>query len=118
MIKHTSTIARLSAVALAAGLITAVAGCTDTAPTNAGSPPAVTNPSDAPTDSGTPHEGIGMEQAGTIATERFGGTVSSIEDDSYKGEPAWEVEIKDSAQGRIEVKVSKATGDILEVEQY
>lgn len=51
-----------------------------------------------------------------IATDKYGGTVSSIEDDSYKGEPAWEVEINDSNEGRIEVKVSKATGDILDVE--
>lgn len=58
-----------------------------------------------------------MEQAGAIATDKYGGTVSSIEDDSYKGEPAWEVEINDSTQGRIEVKVSKASGEILFVDQ-
>lgn len=57
-----------------------------------------------------------MDDASAIATAKYGGAVTSVEDDSYKREPAWEVEIEDSTEGRIEVKVSKATGEILEVE--
>lgn len=55
-------------------------------------------------------------QAGQIATEQFGGSVHGVESDHYHGTPAWEVEIKNSRRGRIEVKVDKATGEILEVE--
>ena len=95
----------------------ALAGCTDTASVDEPSSPSAMSPSNEPGASEAPQDGVGMEEAGRIATEQYGGTASSIEDDSYKGEPAWEVEIKDSNEGRIEVKVSKATGDILDMEQ-
>lgn len=57
-----------------------------------------------------------MQQAGRIATDKYGGTVKEIESDNYRGTPAWEVEITNSSQGRIEVKVDKATGAILHME--
>lgn len=117
MTVSTSTTLRISTAVIAAGLMGALVGCTDTAPVDEPSSPSVTNPSNEPEASDAPQEGVGMEEASRIATEKYGGTVSSIEDDSYKGEPAWEVEIKDSSEGRIEVKVSKATGDILNMEQ-
>lgn len=112
-----STVARISAVVLAAGLMGSLVGCSDPAPVNEPASPSVTSPSNDTGASDSPQDGVGMEEAGRIATDKYGGTVSSIEDDSYKGEPAWEVEINDSTEGRIEVKVSKATGDILDVEQ-
>lgn len=117
MTVSTSTTLRISAAVVAVGLLGALAGCTDTASVNEPSPPSVTSPSTEPGASDAPQDGVGMEEAARIATEKYGGTASSIEDDSYKGEPAWEVEIKDSNEGRIEVKVSKATGDILDVEK-
>lgn len=58
-----------------------------------------------------------MDQAAKIATNKYGGTVTSVEDDKHKGEPVWEVEITDSTEGRIEVKVGKSTGDIVHREQ-
>lgn len=61
-------------------------------------------------------DGVSYCQAGKIAIAEFGGAVHSVESDHYHDTPAWEVEIKDSRRGRIEVKVDKATGDILEVE--
>lgn len=59
---------------------------------------------------------VTADEAGTIATQAYGGTVKNVEADSYQGTPAWEVEIKDSDQGRIEVKVAQDTGEILDVE--
>lgn len=112
-----ATTFRISAVVVAVGLLGSLVGCADSGPSNDVPPPAASSPSDGQSGSDSPQDGVGMEQAGMIATDKYGGTVSSIEDDSYKGEPAWEVEINDSNEGRIEVKVSKATGDILVVEQ-
>jgi hypothetical protein len=60
---------------------------------------------------------VSRAKAGQIATSRYGGTVKEIESDHYHGKAAWEVEIQNSNQGRIEVKVDKATGDILDVEK-
>lgn len=37
-------------------------------------------------------------------------------DDDSRGMPAWEVEVKGSDEGRIEVKVDKESGEILDME--
>lgn len=115
------TLARLSAVLLAVGLAGGLAGglvgCTE-----GGSGNGPESPANSPTETYDPHDedpnngGLSMEQGGSIATDEYGGTITSIEGDDYKGEPAWEVELEGSSEGRIEVKVSKATGQILEVE--
>lgn len=60
---------------------------------------------------------ISKSEAEKIATDKYGGTVKETEGDDYKGSPVWEVEINDSSQGRIEVKVDKKTGEILDVER-
>ncbi|GAA4857681.1 PepSY domain-containing protein [Saccharopolyspora rosea] len=60
---------------------------------------------------------VGPEQAGRIATDRFGGQVINVEPDHARGAPSWEVEVRDSSQGRIEVDVSRGTGEIVELER-
>ena len=108
----TAVLAAVLAVGLAGGLV----GCTDSAP-DEGSAPPVTSPGGYdPEDQEAIDEGVSMEQAGVIATDEYPGTIVSIEDDDHEGEPAWEVEINGSSEGRIEVTVSKATGQILRVE--
>lgn len=69
------------------------------------------------TNPGDQTSGISKSEAEQIAIDKYGGTVKEIEGDDYKGIPAWEVEINDSKKGRIEVKVDKKTGDILDYEQ-
>lgn len=69
------------------------------------------------TNSGQQSSSITKSDAEKIATDKFGGTVKETEDDTYNGTPAWEVEIRDSQQGRIEVKVDKVTGAILSTEK-
>ncbi len=59
---------------------------------------------------------VSKSQAGKIVTDKYGGTVKSVEDDTHHGTPVWEVEVKNSKKGRIEVDVGKAHGKILEVE--
>lgn len=61
--------------------------------------------------------GITQSEAESIVIDKYGGTVKETESDSYEGTPAWEVEVRDSTKGRIEVKVDKQSGDILNVEQ-
>lgn len=60
---------------------------------------------------------VTKDEAGTIATDKYGGKVKEVESDDYNGKAAWEVEIRDSDEGRIEVKVAKSTGDIMNMEQ-
>ncbi len=64
-----------------------------------------------------PHSDITADEAERIALDEFGGTVKETESDHYRGEPAWEVEIYDSREGRIEVKVHKQSGEILHWEK-
>lgn len=60
---------------------------------------------------------ISQEEAEQAAIEKYGGTVKSTERDDFEGSPAWEVELRDSKYGRIEVKVDTKTGKILHYEQ-
>ena len=60
---------------------------------------------------------VTSEQAGRIATDRFGGRVLNVEPDSAAGRPSWEVEVADSREGRIEVDVAQADGGIVEMER-
>lgn len=60
--------------------------------------------------------GITPQQAGQIATNRVGGTVLSIEKDTTKGIPVYEVEIaKENGIGK-EVDVNRQNGTIVEIE--
>lgn len=60
---------------------------------------------------------VSRTQAGTIATNAYGGTVKEVESDDYKGKDVWEGEVRNSDRGRIEAKVDKSSGKILNVEQ-
>ncbi|WP_312181876.1 PepSY domain-containing protein [Arthrobacter sp.] len=106
--------------------VIALTGCTNSSPQEQDTQPtqpAETSPSSSPQEgSGTatsaPATGsISLGDAGSIVTDQYGGEVIGVEDDDFRGTPAWEVEVKDSNEGRIEVKVDKATGEILDVEQ-
>lgn len=68
-------------------------------------------------DNNTDGDSVSKEEAEKIAIDKFGGTVKETESDDYNGSPAWEVEIRDSNDGRIEVKVDKKTGKILNEEK-
>lgn len=59
---------------------------------------------------------ITRDRAGQIATDKYGGDIISVENDSHNGEPTWEVELKNSDQGRIEVEVTKSSGKIVKTE--
>lgn len=110
---------------LAAGVL---AGCTggdapDASATGDGAASTGVEPSKSPAVP-SPGGGVGagtvdisQDDARRIATAKYGGTVTSVEDDHHDGEATWEVELRDSSQGRIEVEVSKATGAIVSVEQ-
>lgn len=114
----------VSGAVIATGLL--LAGCTSTGPDEPA--PVTTESQDvvtpAPSESTVPETPdadpgakITFEQAATIATDKYGGTVTSVESDTHKGEPTWEVELKDTPDGDIEVDVSKATGDIVSFER-
>ncbi len=58
------------------------------------------------------------QEAAQAAVNQYGGCVINVESDDYDGEPAWEVEMRktntnDAANGRIEVKVNKASGEVV-----
>lgn len=70
-----------------------------------------------PTTAGAKTEdAISIEQAIQIARDRFGGTVKSAEMDDHKGEPTWEIELRGTSRGDIEVEISRRTGEIVKVE--
>lgn len=72
---------------------------------------------DSDSESETEKSSITSSEAEDIAIEAYGGTVKETESDHHQGREAWEVEIRDSKHGRIEVKVDKHTGEILEMER-
>lgn len=85
--------------------------------------PAGDDSADSDSDDGSGDEGsnddsdsISLDEAGKIVTDEYGGEVIGVEDDDFRGTPAWEVEVKDSDEGRIEVKVDKESGEILDME--
>lgn len=57
-----------------------------------------------------------MDRAVQIAIGKYGGSVVEVEADSYRGTPTWEVELVNTRLGRIEVHVSRSTGEILKVD--
>lgn len=113
----------LAAGVVAAGVALAACGGPDTpnSGTSTASTPTTTSPPPASM-SGTASRGptgtfsVSKQRAGEIATGKYGGQVLNVESDHAKGRPAWEVEIKNSDKGRIEVDVAKDNGDILEME--
>lgn len=127
-----SVLSVAAAVVLGLSLAGCGGGSTSQPDTTSSSPPAstaatstapstITAPS-APAESSGPSASsssgpVGMDEAGEIATDKYSGTVKSVESDHYHGKDAWEVEIQNSDQGRIEVKVAKSTGKILHMEK-
>lgn len=59
---------------------------------------------------------ISLDDAAKIVTDEYGGEVIGVEDDDFHGTPAWEVEVKDSDESRIELKVDKESGETLDME--
>lgn len=72
-----------------------------------GSPPASSG--NAPAESAK----VTKKKASRIATDKYGGKGISVEPDHQKGTATWEVEVKNSRKGRIEVDVAKTTGKIV-----
>lgn len=116
---------RVTQAAVIAAVI-ALTGCTNTGQQQQDeqSPqPAETSSSSSSPDassSAAPAPGssaISLDEAGRVVTDLYGGEVIGVEDDDYRGTPAWEVEVKNSNEGRIEVKVDKTSGEILDVER-
>lgn len=69
-------------------------------------------------DNGSESSGaVSKEEAGKIATDKYGGEVTEASNDTYQGKDVWEVEIRNSDQGRVEVKVEKTTGKTLSMEK-
>lgn len=114
MTVKTSSLARMSAVVLAAGLAGGLVGCTQGGSGDGSDGPETSTGYD-PQDQDSNNGGLSMEQAGTIATDEYGGTITSIENDDHNGDPAWAVTLEGSSKGQTEVTVSKATGQILDV---
>lgn len=117
------TAAGIATATVAFGLALGLSACGNDAP----APPAPPAPPAAPAPPASPQPGSGtpgsttapkipQDQAGKIVTDQYGGQVINVEPDTAKGEPSWEVEVRDSKQGRIEVDVSQATGAVLEME--
>lgn len=85
---------------------------------DAGTTPTTSEAGPAPTDPATqPSAGeTTRDQAVQIAVGKYGGSVVDVEADSHHGTPTWEVELTNTSIGRIEVHVSRATGEILKVD--
>lgn len=64
-----------------------------------------------------PSDEISRAEAERIALDEFGGTIDDIDDDSHNNRPTWEIEIKGSREGDIEVEVDRQTGEILHWER-
>lgn len=86
---------------------------TSNAPQPSASQPA---PPPGPTGEPAPDGSVTREQAGQIVTDAYGGEVLDVEADTAQGQPSWEVEVRDSREGRIEVDVSQRNGEMLEME--
>ncbi|MGH3503120.1 MAG: PepSY domain-containing protein [Nocardioidaceae bacterium] len=61
--------------------------------------------SHAPSTSTSTSGDVSKKQAAEIATGRYGGKIINVESDTEHGQPTWEVEIRGSRQGRIEVAI-------------
>lgn len=116
------TTQRIAAIVLAAGLTGALAACTDN--TVPETDPPITQPEQPtePTDTTDDGTDDGMTEitetdAETVATAEYGGTVVGVESDDHNGEATWKVELAGSSQGDIEVEVSKASGEIVAVDE-
>ncbi|MCX7522111.1 PepSY domain-containing protein [Microbacterium sp. STN6] len=109
---RTSRAVTISAVALA--LSAALVGCTGPAQTPRDTPMS----SGGATSNGTWNGGpVNRDQAGQIAVSKYGGTVKNIDSDTFQAAEVWEVELQNSNEGRIEVKISKTNGSILKTEK-
>lgn len=102
--------ARIMTAAAAAALAVSLAGCS-------GSDNDQTSSSSNGADSDASYGPVTKKQAGKIVTDKYGGQVKSVEADHEKGQATWEVEVKNSRKGRIEVDVTKKTGKIVAFER-
>lgn len=80
----------------------------DTAPSHASS---------SESSGGSSGASVSRQEAGQTVTDKYGGKVTSVESDHEKGQATWEVEVRDSRKGRIEVDVSKDSGKIVAFEK-
>lgn len=64
----------------------------------------------------TDQEPIEEARAVQIAKDKFGGEVINVEIDTEHGQKMYEVEMKNTAKGRIDVDVSAETGKIIEID--
>lgn len=117
------SIMRAVGVAAAAAAATvAVAGCGggNGSPDSSATPSTTATSSPAPSTSSTgavtTGTRISKERAGKIVTDKYGGEVINVEADTHDGEPVWEVEVKNSHEGRIEVDVTQSGGEIVDFE--
>lgn len=60
---------------------------------------------------------ISKDRAAQIAKDKYGGEVINVEMETEQGKKAYEVEMRNTSQGRIEVDVAAATGKIIDVEK-
>lgn len=60
---------------------------------------------------------ISKDEAGKIATDKYGGDIINVEKEHEDGNLVYEVEIKNSKQGRIEVDVDAYSGEIVGMEK-
>lgn len=60
---------------------------------------------------------ISKDEAGKIATDKYGGDIINVEEEHEDGKLVYEVEIKNSKQGRIEVDVDAHSGEIVGMEK-
>ncbi|MFC4619515.1 PepSY domain-containing protein [Camelliibacillus cellulosilyticus] len=87
-------------VALTAGILS---GCASTTQSN--------------TSSTTQPVTISKNKAADIAIKKYGGELINVEKETEKNRPVYEVELKNSKQGRIEVDVDRETGRIIKMEK-
>lgn len=111
---------RISVLLIATGVVgLALVGCGQSQ--SPSTPPAVPAPSNQPHSSSQGQSASGgnvtQQQAGQIVTDSYGGQVINVEADRGKGRPSWEVEVRNSNQGRIEVDVAQDNGAIVEMER-
>lgn len=60
---------------------------------------------------------ISKDKARTIATDKYGGDIINVEKDKDDGQLNYEVELKNSKQGRMEVHVNATNGKIVDTEK-
>lgn len=115
--KRKSILTAAAGLLMSGALMTHAAGIDPADASHRANPIGAIQTDSASTSSHRKAEPVTREEAGRLVVDRYGGTVKGVGSDDYHGKDAWEVEVRDSRQGRIEVKVEKSTGRILHMEQ-